>query len=58
MTGPDFLAWRKRLGLTQAQAAKALGRGKRWIETLDRAPSIPRDIELACRWLDAHPEDV
>jgi transcriptional regulator with XRE-family HTH domain len=48
-----FRAWRKRLGLTQAQAAEALGRGKRSVEVLDRAETLPKETDLACRWLEA-----
>ena len=53
-----FRAWRERLGLTQAQAAQALGRKKRSVEMLDRAEALPRETALACRWLEAHPEDM
>jgi len=40
------------------QAALALGRKKRSVEMLDRAEVVPRETDLACRWLDAHPEDL
>ena len=53
-----FRGWRQRLGLTQAQAAQALGRSKRSVEMLDHAETIPRETALACRWLEAHPEDI
>lgn len=53
-----FRAWRDRLGLTQAQAAEALGRKKRSVEMLDRAEVIPRETDLACRWLEEHSENI
>lgn len=53
-----FREWRKRLGLTQAQAASALGRSKRSVEMLDHAPGIPRETDLACRYLEDHPEEI
>ena len=53
-----FREWRERLGLTQAQAAVALGRKKRSVEMLDHAEGLPRETALACKWLEAHPEDL
>jgi len=57
MTTP-FREWRLRLGLTQAQAAEALGRSKRSVEMLDHAEDIPRETDLACRWLEDHLKTV
>lgn len=57
MTPRDFRRWRRKLGLTQAQAAEKLGMGRSAIEQYDtgkrRAPveiieRLPRYIALAC----------
>ena len=62
MTPADFRAWRARLGLTQAQAARALDIGRRTIlryeqdpvDPLDEPPyPIPRAIALACKALES-----
>jgi len=56
MNNEQFKTWRKRLGLTQQQAAEALGlsiqalgnyeRGQRYED--GREVKIPRPIDLAC----------
>jgi transcriptional regulator with XRE-family HTH domain len=59
MTGDDIKAWRKRLKLTQTEAAEALGitlRGYQKREAGD-AP-IDREAHLACRYLEEHPEAI
>jgi transcriptional regulator with XRE-family HTH domain len=56
MTPADFRAWRKRLGLTQAAAATALGMSVSQIidyeigtkRGTDRPASIPKHVALAC----------
>lgn len=49
MTPDSLIAWRKRLGLTQAEAAFALGCGLRSITNWEGGDSeIPRYIALAC----------
>lgn len=57
MTPRDFRRWRRKLGLTQAQAAEKLGMGCSAIAQYDtgkrRAPAeiievLPRYIALAC----------
>lgn len=59
MTPQEFKAWRTRLGLTQAQAGRALGYTSRWIIAFEqginhrRQPCvIPLSVELACKWLE------
>jgi DNA-binding XRE family transcriptional regulator len=48
MTAADLIAWRARLNLTQAEAAKALGCGRRTLQyyEIGRYP-IPKYIALA-----------
>ena len=53
MTPDDFRAWRKRLGLTQAQAAAALGRSAAWVRKAEAgATPIHTVVELACRMIE------
>jgi len=70
MTPQQFKTWRKKMGLTQAQAAKALDLSKPTIENYDKgirgngeAFEIPHIVALACAALwhkiepwDNHPE--
>lgn len=50
MTPDDFRAWRKRLGMTQAQAAAALGRSHIWVRMAEAGTRpITTVVELACR---------
>ena len=53
MTPADFRAWRKRLGLTQAQAAESLGRSAAWVRKAE-AGAIPIHtvVALACRMIE------
>jgi transcriptional regulator with XRE-family HTH domain len=60
MTSAELMTWRKRMGLTQAQAAAALGlshRMYRYYEKGDREDGrpvrIPRAVELAAEQLEA-----
>jgi len=57
MTPRDFRAWRRKMGLTQEQAAELLGMGRTAVSQYDtgkrRAPAevietVPRYIALAC----------
>jgi len=55
MKPEDFKHWRKKMGLTQAQAAKVLGLSKPTIENYDKgvrssgeAFQIPHVVALAC----------
>lgn len=54
MTGPDFIAWQERQGLTIQQVQTLFDTGRRTI-TRYRAEGAPRVVELACRWLEANP---
>jgi len=70
MTPKQFKTWRKKMGLTQAQAAKVLGLSKPTVENYDKgvrgngeAFEIPHVVALACAALwhkiepwDSHPE--
>ena len=61
----EFKKWRNSMGLTQAQAALALGLSKSAIEQYDSgmrkgsgdAVEIPRAVSLAMSWLAFHPGD-
>lgn len=57
MTPHDFRTWRRKMGVTQEQAAKILGMGRTAVSQYDtgkrRAPAeiietVPRYIALAC----------
>ncbi len=64
MTPTDFRAWRKRLGLTQAQAAAALDIAARTIRHYERgrrsgaAVAIPRVVALATRTLERESSEL
>lgn len=52
MTAAEFKAWRKRLGMTQAQAAKAIGRSAAWVASAETGRrKIGKTVELACERL-------
>ncbi|GAA4247493.1 hypothetical protein GBZ26_08225 [Azospirillum formosense] len=59
MTAQELIAWRERLGLTQPQAAFALGVSLRGYQKreADGAP-IDREAELATRYLEEHPDEL
>jgi transcriptional regulator with XRE-family HTH domain len=49
MTGPDFIAWRERLGWTRTKAADELGCSQNSITAWENGRTrIPRYIALAC----------
>ena len=49
MTPQQFKAWRKRLGLTQARAADAIGMSATQIKNYEAGrATIPLYVELAC----------
>lgn len=51
MTGSDLVEWRRRLNLTQAAAAAALGCGRRSLQQWEdpaRPQGVPKYIGLAC----------
>jgi DNA-binding transcriptional regulator YiaG len=53
----DFREWRDRLGLTQDEAAAALGRTKRMIRNYEVGDlPVPRVVTLAMLALEDHPE--
>lgn len=53
MTKEEFRSWRRRMGLTQIQAAKRLGCHVRTIENYERYGNITRIVALACAALEA-----
>ncbi|QCO18875.1 XRE family transcriptional regulator (plasmid) [Azospirillum brasilense] len=59
MTAQELIAWRERLGLTQPQAAFALGVSLRGYQKreADEAP-IDREAQLATRYLEEHPDEL
>lgn len=53
----DFRKWRDRLGLTQDEAALALGRTKRMVRNYEVGDlPVPRVVTLAMVALEEHPE--
>ena len=59
MTGDDCKAWRKRMKLTQVQAAEALGLTRQgWQKREDGTSPINREAEYAMRYLEEHPEVI
>lgn len=56
-TNEDLRAWRHRLGLTQAEAARALGITHRGYQKREAGDTpISREAMLACLYLEACPE--
>lgn len=54
MTPADLRAFRKRLGLTQTEAAEAMGLTKQAIYLYESGRNpIPRLVELACEAIEA-----
>lgn len=54
MTPAEFRVWRKRLGLTQAHAAAALGRSKAWVEKAEAGDRpILRTVQLAMKAVES-----
>ena len=51
MTGLDFAAWRKALGLSLTEAAKLLGLGRRTITGYLKKDELPPVVAIACRAL-------
>ena len=51
MTGADFAAWRKVLGLSLTEAAKLLGVGRRTITGYLKKDEVPPVVAIACRAL-------
>lgn len=51
MTADQFKAWRKSLGFTQAEAAKALGLSLQTIWRYENGTAIPKTTDLACQWV-------
>lgn len=49
MSNADFAEWRKSLGMTQVDTAKALGVSRRYVQAMESGTRpIPRYIMLAC----------
>lgn len=56
-TAQDLRAWRERLGITQQQAADALGITRRgYVKREAGEAPIDREATLACLYLEEHPE--
>jgi DNA-binding transcriptional regulator YiaG len=57
MTADEIKSWRKRLRLTQTAAASALGITLRGLQRREAGEvPIDREAELACLYLEEHPE--
>jgi DNA-binding transcriptional regulator YiaG len=54
MTSREMREWRKTLGLTQQEAASALGVGARTVRAWEGGEwPIPTTVAFACQWLQA-----
>lgn len=53
MTAEELKQWRKKLGYTQEQAAKALWISRPTIARYEKDVDIPKTIELACFYLSS-----
>jgi hypothetical protein len=51
MSGADFAAWRKKLGLSLSEAAKLLGIGRRTVMGYLKRDELPPVVAIACRTL-------
>jgi DNA-binding transcriptional regulator YiaG len=52
MTSREMREWRKTLGLTQQEAAEALGVGARTVRAWEGSYTpIPTTVAFACQWL-------
>jgi DNA-binding XRE family transcriptional regulator len=51
MTGADFSAWRKYLGLSLSEAAKLLGVSRRTVMSYLKKDELPSIVAIACRAL-------
>jgi hypothetical protein len=51
MTGADFAAWRRTLGLSLTEAAKLLGVGRRTVMSYLKKDELPPVVAIACRAL-------
>ena len=59
MRPEEFKAWRKRLGLTQAGVAQAMGITRRAVIYYEQgARLIPRLVTLACKALEAEKSEI
>lgn len=57
MKPADLIAWRNRMGFSQAAAAAALGCGERTLRDYEaRRSPIPLHISLACQQLEKPPK--
>lgn len=53
MAPADLRAWRARLGLSQAEAARRLGVSRRAFQNYEAgARAIPKPVALACRQVE------
>jgi hypothetical protein len=52
---PPFLAWRRRLGLTRAEAARLLDRTERQLQVYEQARELPQVVLLAMTALEYLP---
>jgi DNA-binding XRE family transcriptional regulator len=48
----EFAAWRERMGMTQQDAARALGLHLRTAQRYDAGEATPHPITLACAYLE------
>lgn len=56
MTAADLRSWRRAMGLTQKEAARALGIHLNTYGLYEAKREIPKPIELLVRAMTAHPD--
>jgi transcriptional regulator with XRE-family HTH domain len=57
LTGPELVEWRRRNGFSQADLMAELDIASRQtISSWERAPEVPRMVELAVIALEVHPD--
>jgi len=57
LTESEFRAWRRRLKLSQIEAAEVLGRGRRQVQYYELGEPVPKVVRLAMAALEHLPAE-